>query len=173
MGNVFAIRRRKSGRIARRLKDAPLRAGEDRTHGLVDDALKRARVRGRRFARDAYAHPDTLTLVRASDYARLDATEIMRRCEEGSLYALPDPEKKQLRRYPKWQFDAEPGRLDAVLRVFIDAGTNVWVLHSFMIHEREVLVHMSPATVIVDVSISVRPVIELAMREVNAEQGAS
>ncbi|MGF6755635.1 hypothetical protein [Paraburkholderia sp. GAS42] len=173
MGNVFAIRRRTSGRIARRLKDASLRVLEDRTDGLVDDPLTRARMRGRRFAQDAYAHADTLTLVRASDYARLDAAAILRRHEEGGLYALPDPEKAQERRYPKWQFDAEPSRLGAVLRLFISAGTNVWVLHAFMIRERDVLDGRSPAEVVVDTNLSVRPVIELAMRELNAGQGPS
>lgn len=82
------------------------------------------------------------------------------------------PGKTRGFRYPKWQFDAHPERLKAVLRPFVDADANCWVIHSFMMRKRDALFGKSPADAILDDNVDVKQVMDLAKRDLSGEQGA-
>ena len=73
--------------------------------------------------------------------------------------------------YPKWQFDAHPERLKAVLRRFVDANAHCRVIHSFMMRRHDALLDQSPADAILDESVDVKQVIDLAQRDLSGEQG--
>jgi hypothetical protein len=51
------------------------------------------------------------------------------------------------RRYPAWQFDVSPVRLAAVLRPFIRANANAFVVHRFLTAAHPALGGRSPAQV--------------------------
>lgn len=140
---------------------------------VAADPLAAARERGRRFAAEEYDRVDNLALLDARDYAARNERTINELRQKGELYALLPPGKTRGFRYPKWQFDADPERLRVVLRPFVDAGANCWVIHSFMQHRREALNGKSPAEVILDRTADIRPVIDLAVRELDGEQGAA
>ncbi|MGF6288720.1 hypothetical protein [Paraburkholderia youngii] len=143
--------------------------------GLAEapDPLAAARARGRQFALDEYASPDNLTLLDAAAYAGRNALAINDERQRGDLYAVLPAGDAHGFRYPQWQFDAECERLRAVLAQFVAAGTNCWVIHSFMKRRRDTLDGRSPAEVILDATADIRKVVFLAARELAGEQGAS
>jgi DNA-binding MarR family transcriptional regulator len=145
------------------------------TNPRVDlaDPLAAARARGRRFAREEYENPDNLALLDARDYAARNERTINEQRQKGELYALLPPGKARGFRYPKWQFDAEPERLRAVLHKFVEAGANAWVIHSFMQRKRDELGGKSPSEVILDETASVGAAVDLAATDIIGEQGAS
>ncbi|MGB8421340.1 hypothetical protein [Paraburkholderia sp.] len=151
--------------------DEPLTV--QRTAAVTADPLAAARARGRRFALEEYESPDNLTLLDARAYAGRNERTINEQRQNGELYALLPTGKARGFRYPKWQFDAEPERLVAVLRQFAAAKTNSWVIHSFMRRKRDELGGKSPAEIILDERESVAPVVDLAARDCVGEQGAS
>jgi hypothetical protein len=136
------------------------------------DALAAARARGRRFAVEDYRSPDNLALLDARDYAGRNERTINEKRQKGELYALLPPGKERGFRYPKWQFDADPVRLIAVLGPFASAKENSWVIHSFMRSKRGELDGHSPAEVILDTHADLGRVVDLAEQEVSGEQGA-
>lgn len=136
------------------------------------DPLASARARGRRFAVEDYRSPDNLALLEARDYAGRNERTINEQRQKGGLYALLPPGKERGFRYPKWQFDADPVRLTAVLKPFASAKSNSWVIHSFMRTKRHELGQRSPSEVILDPDSDVGPVVDLAKQEVSGEQGA-
>ena len=150
--------------------------GEPLLHRVLNaersDPLAAARARGRRFAVEDYRSPDNLALLDARDYAGRNERTINEQRQKGELYALLQPGKERGFRYPKWQFDADPVRLTAVLGPFASAKANCWVIHSFMRSKREELDGHSPAEVILDPHAELGPVLDLAKQEVSGEQGA-
>jgi len=136
------------------------------------DPLAAARARGRRFALEEYESPDNLALLDARDYAGRNERTINEQRQKGELYALLSPGKTRGFRYPKWQFDATPERLVCVLRPFVEANANSWVIHSFMRRKRDEINGKSPAEVILDEGASIAPVQALAARDIAGEQGA-
>ncbi|MEX3937809.1 hypothetical protein AB4Y32_39955 [Paraburkholderia phymatum] len=137
----------------------------------ASDPLAAARARGRRYAIEQYENPDNLALLEARDYAGRNERAINESRQAGELYALLPPGKTRGFRYPKWQFDAHPDRVKAALRPFVDAGSNSWVIHSFMLRKREALAGLSPADVIVDDKQDIGRVIGLAESDLCGEQG--
>ncbi|MEQ5842991.1 hypothetical protein N0A02_26405 [Paraburkholderia acidicola] len=146
---------------------APEKAGVESV-----DPLASARAHGRRFAVEQCESPDNLALLDARKYAAHNERSINEDRQSGKLYALLVPGKTRGFRYPKWQFDAEPGRLAAALRPFVDSSANCWVVHSFMMGERDALQGKSPAEIILDSSQDVKQVTDLAERDMAGEQGA-
>jgi hypothetical protein len=140
---------------------------------LTEMILETARARGRRFALDEYESPENLAIVEACEYATRDERTISEQHQRGELYALLPPGKAGGFRYPKWQFDADPERLAAVLRQFAVATANAWVIHSFMLRQRNELGGKSPADVILDNTTSLASVVDLINRDLMGEQGAS
>lgn len=136
------------------------------------DPLAAARARGRLFALEQYERPDNLALLEARAYAGRNERTINEQRQTGELYALLPPGKTRGFRYPKWQFDAHPERLKAVLRPFVDANANCWVIHSFMMRKRDALFGKSPADAILDENVDVKQVMDLAKRDLSGEQGA-
>ncbi|CAE6956366.1 hypothetical protein R70199_06984 [Paraburkholderia domus] len=143
------------------------------TDAVTADPLAAARARGKRFALEEYARPDNLALLDARAYAGRNERTINDQRQNGELYALLPSGKARGFRYPKWQFDAEPARLVAVLRQFVDAKANSWVIHSFMRRKRDELGGKSPAEIILDERESIAPVVDLVARDYVGEQGAS
>ncbi|WP_429573984.1 hypothetical protein [Paraburkholderia sp. UCT70] len=141
--------------------------------GSAIDPLAGARERGRRFAAEAYASPDNLPLLQAKVYAGRNERSINEQRKAGELYALLPPGITRGFRYPKWQFDADPVRLAAILRPFVDANANCWVIHSFMLRRRAELGNRSPSAVILDPRAELAPLASLAARDLAGEQGAS
>jgi hypothetical protein len=137
------------------------------------DPLAAARTRGRRFALEQYEDPDNLTLLDARSYAGRNERSINEERQKGDLYALLPPGKTRGFRYPKWQFDASSERLKEVLRPFVDANANCWVIHSFMMRKHDALYGKSAVDVILDDQEDVRRVVDLAERDLTGEQGAS
>jgi hypothetical protein len=111
-------------------------------------------------------------LLDARRYAVRNERSINEDRLNGKLYALVPPEKIRGFRYPKWQFDAERDRLAAALRPFVDVNANCWAIHSFMMHRRESLQGRSPAEVILDSTVNVSAVVDLAGRDIAGDQGA-
>jgi hypothetical protein len=160
-----------AGTIPKIAKDVrPLAREETSTEST--DPLAAARARGRRFALEQYESPDNLGLLEARAYAGRNERSINEQRQNGELYALLPPGKTRGFRYPKWQFDAPPERLKAVLRPFVDANANCWVIHSFMMRKRDALQGKSPADVILDDKADVKSVIDLAECDLTGEQGA-
>ncbi|WOD14154.1 hypothetical protein [Paraburkholderia kirstenboschensis] len=139
---------------------------------VVDDPLAAARARGRRYALEQYENPANLALLEARDYAGRNERSINELRQSGQLYALLPPGKTRGFRYPKWQFDAEPDRVKAALKPFVEANANCWVIHSFMTRKRDSLGGRSPADVVLDESVDIMSVVELAQRDLVGEQGA-
>jgi hypothetical protein len=147
-------------------------AEREHTPSISGDPLAAARARGRRYALDQYESPDNLALLEARDYAGRNERAINEMRQSGQLYALLPPGKTRGFRYPKWQFDADADRLEAVLRPFVQADANCWVIHSFMMGKREVLDGRSPAETILNDMLDLKPVIDLAESDLASEQGA-
>jgi hypothetical protein len=139
----------------------------------IADPLAAARARGRRFALEEYESPNNLALLDARDYAGRNERTINEQRQKGELYALLSPGKTRGFRYPKWQFDARPERLVCVLRPFVEAKANAWVIHSFMRRKRDEIDGKSPVEVILDEGASIAPVVDLAVRDIAGEQGAA
>jgi hypothetical protein len=139
----------------------------------VPDPLAAARARGRQYAAQEYESPDSLTLLDARNYAGRNERSINEERQQGKLYALLPAGKSRGFRYPKWQFDAEAARLRVALQPFVDAGSNCWTIHSFMMRKHSALDGKSPKDIVLDGSADIRRVVELANREINGEQGAA
>ena len=139
----------------------------------ASDPLAAARARGRRFALEEYESPDNLALLDARDYAGRNERTINEQRQNGELYALLSPGKTRGFRYPKWQFDATPERLICVLRPFVEAKANCWVIHSFLRRKRDEIGGKSPMEIILDEGTSIAPVVNLAARDIAGEQGAA
>lgn len=137
------------------------------------DPLAAARARGRRFALEEYESPDNLALLDARDYAGRNERTINEQRQKGELYALLSPGKTRGFRYPKWQFDATPERLVSVLRPFVEAKANSWIIHSFMRRKRDEIDGKSPLEIVLDEGASIGPVVNLAARDIAGEQGAA
>ena len=150
----------------------PLPQPVEQTSAVTNDPLAAARARGRKYALEQYEHPDNLGLLDARDYAGRNERSINELRQGGELYALLPPGKTRGFRYPKWQFDAVPDRLKAVLRPFVEAKANCWVIHSFMTRKRESLGGQSPAERILDDTQDIKSVIALAESDLTGEQGA-
>ncbi|TAM03127.1 MAG: hypothetical protein EPN70_15145 [Paraburkholderia sp.] len=153
-------------------KAMPALAAKPREQVAPTDPLAAARARGRHHALELYEHPDNLTLLDARDYAGRNERKINEQRQAGEVYALLPPGKMRGFRYPKWQFDAEPERLKDALKPFVDASSNCWVIHSFMLGKRALLNSRAPSDVIVDSAADLKPVIDLAESEIAGEQGA-
>ncbi|WP_147297845.1 hypothetical protein [Trinickia dinghuensis] len=147
-------------------------ASTEKAPSETGDPLAAARARGRRFALEMYDSPDNLGLLEARDYAGRNERSINEERQKGALYALLPPGKTRGFRYPKWQFDAEPDRLKAALRPFVDAKSNCWVIHSFMVSKRDALRGRSPREIVLDVKEDVNHVVDLAVRDLVGDQGA-
>jgi hypothetical protein len=139
----------------------------------VPDPLAAARARGRQYAAQEYESPDSLTLLDARNYAGRNERSINEERQQGKLYALLPAGKSRGFRYPKWQFDAEAARLHVALQPFVDAGSNCWTIHSFMMRKHSALDGKLPKDIVLDGSADIRRVVELANREINGEQGAA
>jgi len=151
--------------------NSPVAVQEDGMAGT--DPLSAARARGRRFALEEYESSDNLALLDARDYAGRNERTINEQRQNGELYALLSPGKTRGFRYPKWQFDATPERLVSVLRPFVEADANAWVIHSFMRRKRDEIGGKSPMEIILDEGASVTPAVDLAARDIVGEQGAT
>jgi hypothetical protein len=169
LATVFAML--SAGEIPEIAQDVPPLAREEASTESTDP-LAAARMRGRRFALEQYESPDNLALLEARAYAGRNERSINEQRQNGELYALLPPGKTRGFRYPKWQFDAPPERLKVVLRPFVDANANCWVIHSFMMRKRDALQGKSPANVILDDKADVKSVIDLVERDLTGEQGA-
>lgn len=140
---------------------------------VAPDPLAAARERGHRYALDHYENPDNLALLEARDYAGRNERSINEQRQSGELYALlTPPGKTRGFRYPKWQFDATPERLNAALSPFVEATASCWVIHSFMMRKRHALEGKSPAEVILADEQDIKQVIDLATGDLSDEPGA-
>ena len=139
---------------------------------IACDPLAAARARGRRYALEQYEDPDNLALLEARDYAGRNERAINELRQRGELYALLPPGKTRGFRYPKWQFDAAPNRIQDALRPFVEVGANCWVIHSFLLRKRDVLKGRSPAEVVLDDNDDIKLVVDLAESDLSGDQGA-
>jgi hypothetical protein len=161
-----------NAQVLRSATDGPMIAPPNLISSAESDPLAAARARGRQFAFTEYGHSDNLPLLDARTYAGRNERSINEARQRGELYALVPPGKTRGFRYPKWQFDAEPHRLIAVLEPFVQTKANCWVVHSFMLGSSGELRGKTPAQVILDPTQDLRPVISMASRQLTEKQGA-
>jgi hypothetical protein len=135
--------------------------------------FRTARERGRHFAQDTWGSIDSLPSLDAALYAGCSAGTLDARRRRGAVYAVVRPDAPLEMRYPRWQFDARSRRLEAALRPFVRAGANCWVIHSFMAQPRGHLDGKAPAVVILDSTENIARVVDLAVRDIAGEQGAT
>ncbi len=95
--------------------------------------LAGARARGQQYIAAEYKKPENLTLQDASMIAACSDRVLNQRRQDGKVYALLPPSKSRGFRYPSWQFDVAPERLEAALAPFFAARTSSWVIHHFML----------------------------------------
>lgn len=139
---------------------------------LLADPLQGARDRGMRQAVAEWEEPENLPLKAAAEYAGCSDRVINEERQKGRLYALVLPGKARGCRYPRWQFDAEPERVAAVLVPFNQVGASCWVIHSFLRRPHEALGGVSPRERILDPTYSIDFVVQVAVKHCRGDQGA-
>lgn len=92
--------------------------------------------------------------------------------ESGQIYALAPPNRPHEFRYPRWQFDVEPGRLRAALAPFMQANASSWAVHNFIQRPMEALDGLRPMDSLCDPERPIGDVVELAAQRYNSDQGA-
>lgn len=140
---------------------------------IARDPLAAARRRGQEFALETYENPDNIAPLDAKKYEGRNERSLNDERLAGALYALLPPGKLHGFRYPKWQFEADRKRLAAALRPFVDVQANCWVIHSFMLRNRDELGGRTPAATVLDSKAELCVVVDLATRDLAGEQGAS
>lgn len=144
-----------------------------RSEFASSDPLQAARDRGRHHALAELQRPENLALRDAAIYSGRSDRTINEARIKGQLYALVPPGKQRGLRYPQWQFEANAGRLAAVLAPFIEAGASCWVVHNFMQRPLEPLGGARPMDWIVDESKPIEPVVQTVLDRYVGEQGAA
>lgn len=122
------------------------------------EPLEPARARGRKNIAAQWSNPENLTLAAVAAHTGIEELDIDAARERGTCYALTNLE----RRYPQWQFGADPDRLGAVLKPFLEAQASCWVIHNFMTRPHIDLGDVPPKEWILDSSKPVEPVVRLA-----------
>lgn len=131
-----------------------------------------ARQRGATWARTDYANPENLSLDQAAAHTGTSARVINERRNKWIYFGLIPKGQQRGFRFPKWQFDAEPGRLSTVLAVLREANANCWTVHSFMNTRATHLDGMTPREWIFDPQADLPRLLQLARARFTSDQGA-
>jgi hypothetical protein len=132
-----------------------------------------ARARGQQFVASEYRKPENLTLEDASVVAGCSERVLNQRRQDGKVYALLPPGKSRGFRYPSWQFEIEPDRLELVLAPFFARKTSSWVVHHFMLRPNDALGGMRPADYLLDANRPVDTVVAAVIDSLPRDQGAA
>lgn len=135
----------------------------------VADPLEPARARGRKHVAAEWVNPENLSLAAVAEHTGRAELDIEVARELGTCYALTNLE----RRYPQWQFAADPDRLGAVLKPFLEAHASCWVIHNFMTRPHVDLGDVSPKDCILDSGKPVEQVVRLAQSRYRDAQDTS
>lgn len=137
------------------------------------DPLQAARERGKHLAVQEWEKPENLTLKDAAAYAGRSDRMINLDRQAGRLYALVPPGKERGFRYPRWQFNVDPARLEAALAPFINADASCWVVHNFMLRPVERLEGKTPSEWIANPTMPIESLVRLAEARYLGDQGAA
>lgn len=137
------------------------------------EPLLGARRRGDEYVETEYGKPENLTPDEARALTGIPVCMLHQKRMQGFLYALLPLENQLECRYPRWQFEADPKRLAAVLFPFFAADINTWVVHDFMMRAHESLASMRACDYIRDSSTPIGTAVLLAEQRLPREQGAS
>lgn len=137
------------------------------------EPLLSARRRGNEYVEAEYSKPENLTPDAVNALTGIPVRMLHQKRMQGFLYALLPLENQLECRYPRWQFEADPKRLAAVLFPFFAADINTWVVHDFMMRAHEALAGMRACDYILDSSNPIGTVVLLAEQSLPREQGAS
>lgn len=135
-------------------------------------AMTLARERGAAYARDQYAKPENLSLLEAAKVSGRSERWVNARRNDGDYYALILDGNSRGFRYPQWQFDADAKRLRAILDILHEAGLSCWTIHNFLLRPHADLGGISPKDWILDSSLDLWRVIEVARARFLSDQGA-
>lgn len=151
-----------------------MRAGElaatAATHGDRANAPGGARVRAEHFVARESLNPDNFTLADAAEFRGCSDRLINEARQRGKLYAMVPAGKERGFQYPRWQFDADPDRLAAVLAPFVEARADCWVIHSFMMTASAALNERTPRDCILDPEFPLDSIVSLARRRFGADR---
>lgn len=95
------------------------------------------------------------------------------RRQDGKVYALLPPGKLRGFRYPSWQFDVAPERLEAALAPFFAARTSSWVIQHFVTRPNETLGNARPMDYLLDTQRPIRPLVDAVNDNLPRDQGAA
>lgn len=135
--------------------------------------LSGARARGQQYIAVEYRKPEKLTLEDASMIAGCSDRVLNQRRQDGKVYALLPPGKSRGFRYPSWQFDVAPERLEAALAPFFAARSSSWVIHHFMTRPNETLGDARPSEYLLDIQRPIGPLIDAVNDSLPRDQGAA
>ena len=134
--------------------------------------LNAARERGAIWAREEYGNPENLSLNQAATHTGISGRVINERRNAWRYFALVPHGQQRGFRFPRWQFDADNGRLAAVLAVLRDANAGCWTVHSFMITPNAQLEGTMPRDWILDSQNNLERVLQVARARFTSDQGA-
>lgn len=139
------------------------------------DPLAAARQRGLQYAFSEWQKPENLTLQTAARYAGVSDSTINSRRQNQQIYALVAPGRSRGFRYPHWQFDIDPERLQAAIQAFTDAGRdNYWLLHNFFKLAAAELDDVRPCDYLADPSKDIKRLLQVIQYQFTiGDQGAS
>lgn len=142
-----------------------------RDEGL-SKSIASARERGASYARQEWEKPDNLRLADAAAYAGRSDRVINEYRKNARYYALVLEGNTRGFRYPRWQFDADAGRVATVLRLLKDAGLSCWGIHQFLHSPIERAGGITARQIICDSKVALEPVLEAARQRYFSDQGA-
>jgi hypothetical protein len=127
----------------RLLKDLTVRLTQvleaERANTTAVDPLSAARERGLAFMRNQLELPENLRLADAERYTGRSGKHINKLRQAGRYYALVREGSARGYRYPSWQFDVDPARLEPILASLYDKALNGWSIHDFMMRHNDSL----------------------------------
>lgn len=139
----------------------------------TSSALEQARARGAAGMHIELASPDNLPLSEAALKSKRSEKHVNNLRNAGRLYALVFEGSGRGFRYPSWQFNVNPVRLETVLAALSAKGVSCWAMHDFLMRPHADL-GMSPRQAIVDDKFDIgRIVAAVHQRFDDADQGAA
>ena len=138
----------------------------------LSKSIADARERGASYARQECEKPENLSLAEAASYAGRSDRVINEDRKHGRYYALILEGKTRGFRYPRWQFDADAGRLAAMLQVLNKAGLSCWGIHHFLHSPIERAGGLTAKQIILDNRVALESALASARQRYFSDQGA-
>lgn len=141
-----------------------MRSGERAAEGMLqpESAQAAPTTSALAFAAREALNPENFTVADAAAFLWCSQKLVNDQRQQGKVYAMLPAGKEHGFQYPRWQFDADPARLAAVLAPFVKAQVSCWVIHGFFMTESASIDSRTPRDCVLDAEFPLERVVALA-----------